>query len=47
MDSRSIPTPAPNPLGQEHFTITEKRAIQRQDGTWYFETIKVEKTALA
>jgi hypothetical protein len=37
----------PNRLGGEYFTITEKQAKQRQDGTWYFEVVKVEKSALA
>lgn len=37
----------PNRLGGEHFTITEKQAKQRQDGSWYMETVKVEKSALA
>jgi len=37
----------PNRLGREHFTITEKQAKQRQDGSWYMETVKVEKSALA
>lgn len=37
----------PNKLGGERFTITERRATKRQDGTWYFETVKVEKSALA
>jgi hypothetical protein len=36
-----------NRLGGEHFTITEKQAKQRQDGSWYMETVKVEKSALA
>lgn len=36
-----------NPLGAEVFTITEKQAKQRQDGSWYMETVKVEKSALA
>jgi hypothetical protein len=47
MTSRTPPSPAPNPLGREHFTITEKKAKQRQDGSWYMETVKVEKSALA
>jgi len=47
MNSRTPLQPPSNPLGREHFTITEKRAKQRQDGTWYFETVKVEKSALA
>jgi hypothetical protein len=47
MNSRSPPAAQPNKLGGEYFTITEKRAIQRQDGTWYFETVRVEKTAMA
>lgn len=34
-------------LGGERFTITEKQAKQRQDGTWYFEVVKVEKSAMA
>jgi len=34
-------------MGQERFIITERRATKRQDGTWYFETVKVEKSALA
>jgi hypothetical protein len=34
-------------MGGEHFTITEKQAKQRQDGSWYMETVKVEKSALA
>jgi hypothetical protein len=37
----------PNRLGGEYFTITEKQAKQRQDGSWYMETVKVEKSALA
>lgn len=37
----------PNRLGREHLTITEKQAKQRQDGSWYMETVKVEKSALA
>ncbi len=37
----------PNRLGGEHFTITEKQAKQRQDGSWYMETVKVEKSGLA
>jgi hypothetical protein len=45
MDNR-IPAPAKNSLGGEKFTITERRATKRQDGTWYFETVKVEKTGL-
>ncbi len=36
-----------NPMGHEQFTITEKQAKQRQDGSWYMETVKVEKSALA
>lgn len=47
MTSRPNPNPAPNPIGGEHFTITEKQAKQRQDGSWYMETVKVEKSALA
>jgi len=37
----------PYALGGELFTITEKQARQRQDGTWYFEVVKVEKSDLA
>jgi hypothetical protein len=37
----------PYALGGELFTITEKQAKQRQDGSWYMETVKVEKSALA
>jgi len=47
MNSRTPSQPAPNPMGREHFTITEKQAKQRQDGTWYFEVVRVEKSALA
>ena len=36
-----------NPLGGEHFTITEKQAKQRHDGSWYFEVVRVEKSGLA
>jgi len=46
MVSRSKPVPAPNPLGREHFTITEKHAKQRQDGSWYMETVKTERSKL-
>jgi hypothetical protein len=34
-------------MGRENFSITEKQAKQRQDGTWYFEVVRVEKSALA
>jgi len=47
MNFPKLPQIAPNVMGQEHFTITEKQAKQRQDGTWYFEVVKVEKSALA
>lgn len=33
-------------LGGEHFTITEKKAKQRQDGSWYMETVKTERSRL-
>lgn len=36
----------PNRLGREHFTITEKQAKQRQDGTWYFEVARKERSSL-
>ena len=46
MNSRSKLIPSPNKLGGDQFTITERRATKRQDGTWYFETVKVEKSGL-
>jgi hypothetical protein len=46
MSSREKPTAAPNPMGREHFTITEKQAKQRQDGSWYMETVKTERSKL-
>jgi hypothetical protein len=36
----------PYALGSEHFTITEKQAKQRQDGSWYMETVKTERSRL-
>jgi hypothetical protein len=33
-------------MGGEHFTITEKQAKQRQDGTWYFEVVRTERSSL-
>lgn len=38
--------PVPNPMGREQFTITHKTAKQCQDGSWYMETVKVERSGL-
>jgi len=31
-----------NIMGNERFTITEKRPVKRQDGTWYFAEFRIE-----
>lgn len=47
LERGKAPLPWPNDMGREHFTITEKQAKQRQDGSWYMETVKVEKSSIA